>query len=144
MVNLANGANPGDAMPVGQPIPAAADLSGTLPGPRVVRLQARDVGDINPNDQDRLTWVQANNRCDPLSGTCVEVEVGVDNWQALETVQAVTPTMITVKWPDTGFPCNGPMNMRVRRPNPPGSDPDFAESPLISPVVCLNDEPVPE
>jgi hypothetical protein len=65
VVNLANGANPGDAMPVGQPIPAAADLSGSLPGPRVIRLQGRDVADINPNDQDRLTWVQANNRWEP-------------------------------------------------------------------------------
>lgn len=81
VVNLANGVNPGDAMPVGQPIPAAADLSGTLPGPRVIRLQARDVADINPNDQDRLTWVQANNRWEPRPVIIPPPPPGNDNFE---------------------------------------------------------------
>jgi hypothetical protein len=90
------------------------------------------------------TTAQDNNLCEPLSGTCVQVELSPGNWQPLHTVQAVTPTMITAKWPNTGFPCDGPMKMRVRRPNPPGSSEPFREFSVRSPVVCINDQPVPE
>jgi hypothetical protein len=61
VVDLAEGVDPGDAMPMGQP--AGGDLDGVLPAPRVVRIQGRDVADLPPADQDVLTW--NNNRWEP-------------------------------------------------------------------------------
>lgn len=44
-----------------------ADLGGTTASPQVIKLQGRTVSAQAPNDGDRLTWVEANNRWEPVA-----------------------------------------------------------------------------
>jgi hypothetical protein len=57
--------------------------------------------------------VQQNNRCNPLTGNCVEVEVAPGSWASLAVI-GVTPTQIMAQLPST-VSCVQPMTLRVRR-----------------------------
>lgn len=81
-----------------------------------------------------------NNRCDTLSGTCVEVETSPANWMPLHTVQSVTPTLITLIWP-SGFACDAPMRIRARRLGPVGAG-TILETPVTATPLCINDDAV--
>ena len=92
-----------------------------------------------PQGGDCTTAPAANNRCDTLSGTCIEVEVAPGNWMPLHTVQSVTPTTITLKWPGSGFACDAPMNIRARRLGPAGAGGEVLPATSRTKLLCVND-----
>jgi len=112
-------------------------------GNQLVRVRGSGFNAIEgyPQGGNCDTTAAANNRCDSLTGTCIEVANGSGGWTAIHTVQGVSPKMVAATWPTSLGTCVGPRSVRARRRGPPESPEMISDG---SSRVCRNAAAIPE